>query len=107
MIAGGINWMASRMPKGTRIRSSRYPQDRNEIGNEINWRKRITSNQETHCLGVPRHARVSAREIERMHILFDSCAPNCFNHSTIVHAIVILDMLDCSKSGPRLEIDLV
>src|SRR6478672_5819011 len=67
-------------------------QDRNEIGNEINWRKRITSNQETHCLGVPRHARVSACEIKRMHILLDAARPilQPFNHCSTIMILVTL-----------------
>ena len=91
MIADGINWMARRVPKGTRIRSSKYPRTGMKIGNEINWRKRITSNQETHCLGVPRHAR-SPCEIKRMHILLDAARPilQPFNHCSHYHDLVTL-----------------
>src|SRR5262249_53665946 len=86
MIAGGINWMASRMPKGTRIRSSKYPRTGMKSGMR-SIGERITSDEETHRLRVPRHARVPARKAERMHILFDDARPilQLFDHYSHYH----------------------
>ena len=48
---------------------------RNEIRNEIDRRQRVGGDGERHRLGVPRHARIARRQVERMHVALDVARP--------------------------------
>jgi len=39
--------MTRAMPDGIKTRSSRYPEHRNEIGNEIDWAEGVGDNERT------------------------------------------------------------
>ena len=46
MISGGISFTTATISKGTILKSSRYPDDRDEIRYEIDWRQSVSGNAE-------------------------------------------------------------
>src|SRR5262245_66139993 len=61
-------------------------QDRHEVGNQINGRERIAGNTKSQRLGVPRHARIARRPIDRVHVPFGKTCPlsRALNHCAAV-----------------------
>src|SRR5215471_3369080 len=49
--------------------------DGHEVRNQINGRECIASNANSQRLGIPRHARVARRAIDRVHVSFDEKCP--------------------------------
>jgi len=48
---------------------------RHEVGNEINRRERIAGDAKSQRLGVPRHAGIARRPIDRVHVSFGKTRP--------------------------------
>jgi len=50
-------------------------ENRNEIWNQVDRRQGISGDNHGHRLCVPGDARITAREVQRMHIAFDHSRP--------------------------------
>lgn len=50
-------------------------QHRDEIWNEIDWRKGIASDDDRYRFRIPRYAGIAAREVKCMHVALDSARP--------------------------------
>src|ERR1051326_1270133 len=50
-------------------------ENRDEIRDQVNGRKRITGNAHGQRVGIPRHARITSGEIDRVHVSFDTASP--------------------------------
>ena len=48
---------------------------RDEVRDEVDGRERVGGDRECHRLGVPRHARIARRQVERMHVALDAACP--------------------------------
>jgi hypothetical protein len=71
---GGISFTTATIPKGTMIKSSRYPMTGMKSGIR-SMGQSVSGDAKRESLCIPGHPRIACREIDRMHVPFDCSRP--------------------------------